>query len=103
MGAFSKRGGDILWLGVNPVPQLLDLQQEIADLAEEAGFQGDVRPYSPHLTLARGVRYVVGLEDLASHWRLPRLGGTMDRVVLYHSTQKNGHLAYVPLVTRWLG
>jgi 2'-5' RNA ligase len=52
IGWFRQNG--IVWAGARKVPDpLLSLQASLARGAERLGFSLDVRPYSPHLTLAR--------------------------------------------------
>ena len=52
IGWFRQNG--IVWAGTRSPPEpLLSLQSAIARGAERMGFSLDVRPYSPHLTLAR--------------------------------------------------
>lgn len=103
LGTFRKSGGDVLWLGVTVPPELVVLQQEVESLASLAGFEPEVRSYSPHLTLGRGVRYTESFEALSKHWTMKRLKVKVDRVVLFHSTKLSGRLAYVPLLIRRLG
>jgi RNA 2',3'-cyclic 3'-phosphodiesterase len=48
------RHNGIAWAGTRAVPEpLIALQQALARGAEKLGFSLDVRPYAPHLTLAR--------------------------------------------------
>ena len=48
------RHNGVVWAGARAVPEpLLDLQHALASGAERLGFSLDVRPYAPHLTLAR--------------------------------------------------
>ena len=48
------RHNGVVWAGTREAPEpLLTLQQAIARGAERLGFSLDVRPYAPHLTLAR--------------------------------------------------
>lgn len=102
LGAFRKSGGDVLWLGITVPPQLQALQQEVEALAVHAGFEPEARAFSPHLTLARGVRYAVSFDTAAGHWPLKPLRERIDRVALFHSTRTEAGLAYVPLVSRRL-
>ena len=54
-GAFpSERKARILWAGVGEGSgPLRTLAREVEDLLESAGFEREVRPYVPHLTLGR--------------------------------------------------
>lgn len=56
-GRFRGRGGDVFWLGVEPSEELLTLQAQLHRELSEAGFALERRPYRPHLTLARRLRY----------------------------------------------
>lgn len=55
LGTFGgPRSPQVLWVGVGgDVPQLLALQRTLAQALESRGFPREVRPFSPHLTLAR--------------------------------------------------
>jgi 2'-5' RNA ligase len=51
------RASGVAWMGAQSAPEpLLDLQHELARSASRLGFSLDVRPYVPHLTLARDAR-----------------------------------------------
>lgn len=52
LGLFDRAG--ILFAGVRVTPELLSLQTRIAAATEPCGFVPDLRPYQPHITLARG-------------------------------------------------
>ncbi len=43
----------VVWVGIEAVPELTDLQRRIDDELEILGFPREDRPFSPHLTLAR--------------------------------------------------
>ena len=43
----------VLWVGVQPHPALLTLQQRVTAALTALGFEAEDRPYSPHITLAR--------------------------------------------------
>jgi len=43
----------VLWVGMDPAPQLLRLQQQVEDVLRELGLPGEERRFSPHITLAR--------------------------------------------------
>ena len=51
-GFFNRAG--IFYLAVVVSPELLALHQQIAAAMHECGFPPEDRPYSPHITLARG-------------------------------------------------
>ena len=56
-GVFPQRGtAQVIWLGVEPCPALMDLQDRAAVALGQAGFALERRPYVPHVTLARARR-----------------------------------------------
>ena len=44
----------VFWIGVGPSDRLLALAKRVDDVVAELGLAREERPYSPHLTLARG-------------------------------------------------
>jgi len=56
-GYFDK-GYLVVWLGVQPVRELLDLIGRIEDETKKLGFPSEKRVYSPHITLGRGKHLV---------------------------------------------
>lgn len=54
LGCWRKTG--IAWLGVSAAPrELAELEQGIARSLAALGLEGDERPFSPHVTLARRI------------------------------------------------
>jgi 2'-5' RNA ligase len=54
VGHFPPRGlPRVLWVGVEPRPELMALQQRIESALQQAGVSPEERPFSPHITLAR--------------------------------------------------
>jgi 2'-5' RNA ligase len=55
LGTFPRKGAPkILWLGVGRGhPHLFQLHKKVTDAALSAGLQPDLRPWHPHITLAR--------------------------------------------------
>lgn len=55
LGTFPGRGFPrVLWLGVGQGhPHLFQLHKKVTDAALRAGLQPDLRPWHPHITLAR--------------------------------------------------
>ncbi len=55
LGAFPAKGrAKIVWLGVGQGhPHLFQLHKRVTDAALAAGIEPDLRPWHPHLTLAR--------------------------------------------------
>lgn len=93
-GCFSKKGGDIWWLGVEPSPALLNLQRCLETHLRAAGFPLEERPYRPHITLARRVR---GPSELLLRVDLPPQEALIRQLTLFSSERVDGVLRYLPL------
>lgn len=102
LGVFSKRGGDVLWLGAAESSPLQALQREVEALCCLEGFAPENRHFTPHLTLARGVRYTEGFEQAAARWPQGEIRQQVTAIALFQSTQVNGRVAYIPLTTKKL-
>lgn len=65
-GAFpaGRRSPRVFWVGVDPVPGLVSLQEEIERTMEKRGYEREKRSYHPHLTLGR-VKFPAPLDRLA--------------------------------------
>lgn len=54
LGLFTHKRQNILWAGLEPCPELLDLKRRVdAALAYSAGLESDTGCFTPHITLAR--------------------------------------------------
>ncbi|SEH80097.1 2'-5' RNA ligase [Rheinheimera pacifica] len=83
----------ILYLAPSVIPDaLLQLQQQVAALCKAEGFSDSHDNYRPHITLAR---HAVCAEDY--YQQLAPLTLQINEFVLYHSTQWDGRLQYLPL------
>ncbi len=96
-GCFSKKGGDIWWLGAEPLPGLMTAQRQLEAALRDAGFSPERRPYRPHITLARKVRSPAGLEPPTIPGLFPTLETEVNRLTLFSSERVDGVLRYLPL------
>lgn len=64
LGTFSAKG--ILFAAVEPTPALLAFQAEVETLSRSCGFAPELRPFRPHITLARSK----GKAGNATLWKL---------------------------------
>lgn len=100
LGLFPERGAPrILWLGVEPGPGVLELQQACEQAAQSAGFAPEPRPFRPHLTLGRWRERVRRPELAALELGVARL----ERLVLFESRLDPRGAVYTPLHTFRLG
>ena len=101
-GCFAGRGGDIWWLGVEPLPGLMAVQAQLEAALRNAGFSPETRPYRPHITLARRVRSPAGPEPLLVPGLFPTLEAQASKLTLFSSERVDGVLRYLPVYRRTL-
>lgn len=93
LGKFGKPHDCTLWLGVEPVTELMGLAQAVRTELTSAGVTYDTKPFRPHITLARRARMPRGdLGDLV--FPAP---GWASRVVLFKSMLTQEGANYKPL------
>lgn len=96
-GRFKRREGDICWVGVEKDEQLLRLQNILAIQLTNAGFSLEDRAYTPHLTLARRVKFKEKLNDKDFEAGIPTLEQRVKKVSLMKSEHINGKLTYTEI------
>ena len=74
----------VLWVGVEPTPPLMRLQQIVEQAMERLGFPPEERTYHPHITLGR-VKAMVGLEKVRAILN-EYIGITFGSVPVKHMT-----------------
>lgn len=96
-GLFSKRSGAIPWLGVAANPELERVYQAVTQALERCGIPPEDRPYTPHLTFGRNVRFQSGSGESFLHFPIPPLRQEVRRITLFQSHQVDGVLTYTPI------
>ncbi|MCL1819101.1 MAG: RNA 2',3'-cyclic phosphodiesterase [Oscillospiraceae bacterium] len=98
VGRFKRDGGDIWWAGLHGSKPLLDLQRELTDKLNVAGFALEKREYKPHITLGREV-----VTDIKP-WVIEPFNETIGTIDLMKSERINGKLTYTSIYRRgkWL-
>jgi len=92
IGSFFRRGGSILWAGVEPSAPLLEANRILVDATKNLGLAVDTRPLAAHITVVRKGRITT----------LPTVKPFVlnaEAVVLMHSHQERGQLTYTPLAS----
>ena len=96
-GHFETRGKvRTLWIGIEPSPALMQLQERIESALQRIGLPPEGRRFSPHITLARLDR---GAPDIIRNWlhenSLFRAEPfTVEEFVLFQSLLGNGGAVY---------
>lgn len=99
LGTFGKPSDCTLWLGIEPVPELVVLAEELRAALADRGIAFDGKPFRPHITLARRVRLPKGeLAPLA----FPEPAHA-TRMTLFKSTLTPEGPIYKPLYQAELG
>lgn len=87
---FSNRAQTILYAGIKSARKLENLCALVTEKIQKAGFEFPLRPYIPHITLAR-LKKTRGLDSyIDAHKKKIRASWKTDRFVLYRSGQPDG-------------
>jgi RNA 2',3'-cyclic 3'-phosphodiesterase len=95
LGAFPRpRAATVLWLGVDRGTEgLAELAGVCEEVARDAGFDPDERPFHPHVTLSR-IRPKEDVADLVDAVPPFPLSQEVDRITLYRSLPGPGGARY---------
>lgn len=99
LGCFKRREGDIVWIGLNESSKLINLWKELHRKLKNAGFKVEDRPYIPHITLGRRVRFFEDYDSINKTMAQPMPSFIVDKLHLYHSTSENGNLEYLKIIS----
>lgn len=99
LGTFGRASDATLWLGIEPCPELLDLVRRVRAALDACGIAFDVKPFKPHITLARRARVRPGA---AGGLAFPR-PGRASSVSLFKSVLAREGAAYASLYRVRLG
>jgi len=101
LGAFpSLRRPRVIWLGLNPQQQLMQLHRDCHRALNEAGLGTDSRPYSPHLTIGRAKHRANELTAMGNELGNRLIGHLpIDSLILYESRLKPTGAEHISLFT----
>lgn len=91
------RFGDLWWIGLDKNPKLAKLAEELQQKLRDCGFNIPIRPFKPHITIARQVK--THSEILLN---VPNISMTVDKISLMKSERIDGRLTYTQLYTKSL-
>ena len=101
VGRFRRDDGDIVWAGLRQSAALEALAAETRGALQTAGFAIDTKPFRPHLTLARRVRFATlgDYDAFAAAYSGDKVLCTTraDRFTLMESRRTDGRLDYAEL------
>lgn len=93
-GTFRGKQGDVAFIAPDEEPALQSLNDQVTKALKGASFPFDDRPFRPHLTLGRNVRF-----SGAYHPSFSPISFGCRSFHLYHSHRIDGKLTYTPLAT----
>ncbi len=94
IGNFKRRGGDIVWIGIEDNPALNKLNKELKNLLESRGFETDKRKFTPHLTIGRKIEMKTSYESIHLH----AISAKVKSIALMESKREKGKLIYRPII-----
>lgn len=95
IGKFERKGGDIVWLGVQKIEKLKTIYNNLGENLHEVGYKTDTRPYKPHITIGRKVIFNEDFEDIKKEIDVNK-SVSITKLSLMESTRINRILKYVP-------
>lgn len=100
IGRFRRNRGDILWAGVSEGgDRLAGLKKTLDERLSVIGFPTEERPYHPHITLARDVKWERGGYTRLTE-QAPAIPETAAGITLMESRSTAEGVRYIPL-KRW--
>lgn len=100
IGRFKRGDGDILWAGVaEGGERLSDIKRSLDQALAGVGFPPEERPYRPHITLARDVRWENNGYDMLRAQPFC-VGERAESVTLMESRSTLEGVRYIP-IKRW--
>ena len=105
VGAFpSPTRARVIWLGVTGAPSLSQLHAALDEALGQAGWTGEERSFSPHLTLGRARERLALQPHLLERYRDADCGPLpVEQLVLYESRLRPTGAIHLPLATIPLG
>jgi 2'-5' RNA ligase len=95
----NRRKPRIIWLGIQPEAELIDLYDRLSDELIKQKFKPDPRPYRPHLTIGRFKRLPKQTEALCPFLSYSCGSLKIDRMILFSSKLTARGAIHTPLQT----
>lgn len=97
LGVFEKRGGAVVWMGVQSNRSLFLLHRSLTRALERADILIEQLDFIPHVTLGRRVRWKEPESWVEKTGSVGTISARADMITLYHSHQVDGLLTYEPI------
>jgi 2'-5' RNA ligase len=97
LGSFRRDRGSIVWCGIEGGDRLQSLYENLAGRVRNAGFDIEARRYTPHLTLARDVKFPDGFDLSAFSEQFEPMKTRVTKASLMKSETIGGRLTYTEI------
>lgn len=102
IGRFSRREGDIYWVGVEENKVLLNIYEQLYASLSSNDFTLEKRKFKPHLTIGRKVILKKGFSPTDFDRGLEPIKIEVTKISLMESKRVEGKLIYTPLYSKQL-
>lgn len=99
----NRRRPRILWLGLEPQNELIELHRQLATMLQKFGLPSETRPFRPHLTIGRFKSPPKNIDWLCPFLTHSCGSFTIDTMILFRSELSNRGALHTPLTTAPLG
>lgn len=96
LGTFKKKNKEILWLGTEKNPTLINMERQLRSALKDAELTFDDRKFIPHITLGRDIRSDYDISQLV----IAPLKIKPKGVALMISHRVHDELVYEPLLEK---
>lgn len=104
LGAFpNMQQPRVIWVGLHAPAALAEIASEVEQAAVALGLPAEVKPFTPHLTLARARRdtapaQLAGVAQVLAVHAVPDTKSTLSELALFESQLKAGSAVYNSVV-----
>jgi len=102
LGYFTRRGGDVYWLGIKESKSLLVMQNNIHKLLMDKGFLLQEREYIPHITIGREVKLARPFEQDVLNSIISNIKIHVNSIELMKSERIKGRLVHQSVFSKFL-
>lgn len=95
IGYFPRKDGNIVWVGVEKSEELQNIYSNLCKNLANLGCKIDDRPYNPHITIGRKVKFDKDFNDIKKAMDINK-SIDIKKISLMESKSINGILKYIP-------
>jgi 2'-5' RNA ligase len=97
-GIFKRKEGALLYLGIdNGAQEMWSLASVIDDEFVKAAFKRSDKPFNPHITIGRRIKFKINFNDILESVVFKALEVSCNSITLMESFSEKGIVCYKPL------